>query len=58
MGVCDDDRGFLRWVESPTAHLSIGGGGFTCEELAPIADSLHGVDEATWRRYEASGLDE
>ena len=58
LGVCDDDGGFLRWVEAPTAHLSIGGGGFTCEELVPIAESLHAVDEATWRRYEASGRDE
>ena len=49
--------GILRWNESRTAHLSIGGGGLTCEELQRVADSLQEVDAAGWREYERTVSD-
>ena len=56
-GLCTEG-GTLRWTETPSAQLSVGGGGLTCRQLQGVAESLVEVGPATWRTYEASGRDE
>ena len=54
--VCGDD-GILRWLETRTALMSVGGGDLPCADLRAIAESMTETDAETWRQYRAGGRD-
>ena len=53
---CGED-GILRWNETRTARISIGGAGLGCAELLTVAESLTEVDAQTWNRFARGARD-